>query len=138
EEIGISMREFERIAVLSSVDRRWMDHIDAMDQLREGIGLRAYGQRDPIVEYKHEGYAMFEEMSRLIQEDTMRRLYYAVLVKQPPQPPKEEEQKLVASHGGQTESAAHKTVRAGMKVGRNDPCPCGSGKKYKECCGKGK
>ena len=131
-------REFERIAVLSSVDRRWMDHIDAMDQLREGIGLRAYGQRDPIVEYKHEGYAMFEEMSRLIQEDTLRRLCYAVLVKQPPQPPREEEQKLVASHGGQTEGSAPKTVRAGMKVGRNDPCPCGSGKKYKECCGKGK
>ena len=138
EEIGVSMREFERVAVLAAVDRRWMDHIDAMDQLREGIGLRAYGQRDPIVEYKHEGYAMFEEMSRLIQEDTMRRLYYAVLVKQPPQPPKEEEQKLVASHGGQAEGAAPKTVRAGMKVGRNDPCPCGSGKKYKECCGKGK
>ncbi|MBR4444211.1 MAG: preprotein translocase subunit SecA, partial [Clostridia bacterium] len=137
-ELGVSMREFERIAVLTSVDRRWMDHIDAMDQLREGIGLRAYGQRDPIVEYKHEGYAMFEEMSRLIQEDTLRRLCYAVLVKQPPQPPKEEEPKLVASHGGQTEGAAPKTVRAGMKVGRNDPCPCGSGKKYKECCGKGK
>ncbi len=138
EEIGVSMREFERIAVLSSVDRHWMDHIDAMDQLREGIGLRAYGQRDPIVEYKHEGYAMFEEMSRLIQEDTLRRLCYALLVKQPPQPPKEEEPKLVASHGGQVEGAAPKTVRAGMKVGRNDPCPCGSGKKYKECCGKGK
>ena len=138
EEMGISMREFERMCVLTAVDRRWMDHIDAMDQLREGIGLRAYGQRDPIVEYKHEGYAMFEEMSRLIQEDTLRRLCYAVLVKQPPQPPKEEEQKLVASHGGQVEGAAPKTVRAGMKVGRNDPCPCGSGKKYKECCGKGK
>jgi len=137
-ELGISMREFERIAVLSAVDRRWMDHIDAMDQLREGIGLRAYGQRDPIVEYKHEGYAMFEEMSHLIQEDTLRRLCYAVLVKQPPQPPKEEEQKLVASHGGQAEGAAPRTVRAGVKVGRNDPCPCGSGKKYKECCGKGK
>ena len=137
EEIGISMREFERMAVLVSVDRRWMDHIDAMDQLREGIGLRAYGQRDPIVEYKHEGYNMFEEMSRLIQEDTMRRLYYTVLVKQPPQPPKEEEQKLVASHGGVSSGGGHKTVRAGMKVGRNDPCPCGSGKKYKECCGKG-
>ena len=68
----------------------------------------------------------------------MRRLYYTVLVRQPPQPPKEEEPKLVASHGGQVEGAAPKTVRAGMKVGRNDPCPCGSGKKYKECCGKGK
>ena len=135
--MGVSMRDFERIAVLSSVDRRWMDHIDAMDQLREGIGLRAYGQRDPIVEYKHEGYAMFEEMSHLIQEDTLRQLYYAVLTRTPAPKPEEEEKKLVASHGGESQSAAPKTVRAGMKVGRNDPCPCGSGKKYKECHGKG-
>ena len=137
-EIGIDMREFERVVLLSAVDRRWMDHIDAMDQLREGIGLRAYGQRDPIVEYKHEGYAMFEEMTHLIQEDTLRRLCFATLVKQPPQPPKEEEQKLVASHGGESASSAKQPVHADVKVGRNDPCPCGSGKKYKECCGKGR
>ena len=137
-EVGIDMREFERVVLLSAVDRRWMDHIDAMDQLREGIGLRAYGQRDPIVEYKHEGYAMFEEMTHLIQEDTLRRLCFATLVKQPPQPPKEEERKLVASHGGESASAARQPARADVKVGRNDPCPCGSGKKYKECCGKGR
>ena len=137
-EVGIDMREFERVVLLSAVDRRWMDHIDAMDQLREGIGLRAYGQRDPIVEYKHEGYAMFEEMTHLIQEDTLRRLCFATLVKQPPQPPKEEERKLVASHGGESTSAARQPARADVKVGRNDPCPCGSGKKYKECCGKGR
>ena len=137
-EVGIDMREFERVVLLSAVDRRWMDHIDAMDQLREGIGLRAYGQRDPIVEYKHEGYAMFEEMTHLIQEDTLRRLCFATLVKQPPQPPKEEERKLVASHGGESASAAKQPARADVKVGRNDPCPCGSGKKYKECCGKGR
>ena len=134
-EVGIDMREFERVVLLSAVDRRWMDHIDAMDQLREGIGLRAYGQRDPIVEYKHEGYAMFEEMTHLIQEDTLRRLCFATLVKQPP---KEEERKLVASHGGESASAAKQPARADVKVGRNDPCPCGSGKKYKECCGKGR
>ena len=137
-EVGIDMREFERVVLLSAVDRRWMDHIDAMDQLREGIGLRAYGQRDPIVEYKHEGYAMFEEMTHLIQEDTLRRLCFATLVKQPPQPPKEEERKLVASHGGESASAARQPAHADVKVGRNDPCPCGSGKKYKECCGKGR
>ena len=137
-EVGIDMREFERVVLLSAVDRRWMDHIDAMDQLREGIGLRAYGQRDPIVEYKHEGYAMFEEMTHLIQEDTLRRLCFATLVKQPPQPPKEEEQKLVASHGGESASSARQPVHADAKVGRNDPCPCGSDKKYKECCGKGR
>ncbi len=137
-EVDIDMREFERVVLLSAVDRRWMDHIDAMDQLREGIGLRAYGQRDPIVEYKHEGYAMFEEMTHLIQEDTLRRLCFATLVKQPPQPPKEEERKLVASHGGESASAARQPARADVKVGRNDPCPCGSGKKYKECCGKGR
>ena len=137
-EVGIDMREFERVVLLSAVDRRWMDHIDAMDQLREGIGLRAYGQRDPIVEYKHEGYAMFEEMTHLIQEDTLRRLCFATLVKQPPQPPREDEQKLVASHGGESTSSARQPVHADAKVGRNDPCPCGSGKKYKECCGKGR
>ena len=141
---GIDMREFERVALLAAVDRRWMDHIDAMDQLREGIGLRAYGQRDPVVEFKVEGYNMFEEMVRLMQEDTLRRLCFAVLVRQAPeqqaqqeQKEREEERRRVASHGGD-ESAPKRPVRAAEKVGRNDPCPCGSGKKYKECCGKGK
>ncbi len=134
-DIGIDMREFERVALLSSVDRRWMDHIDAMDQLREGIGLRAYGHRDPVVEYKMEGFAMFEEMVRLMQEDTLRRLSFAVLMRQPERE-ESEERKMVASHGGETASAPKKQAKADAKVGRNDPCPCGSGKKYKECCGK--
>jgi preprotein translocase subunit SecA len=134
-EIGIDMREFERVALLGAVDRRWMDHIDAMDQLREGIGLRAYGQKDPIVEYKIEGYNMFEEMSRLIQEDTLRRLYMAVLVKPPER--KEAAVAVAATHGGSGAASPRKPVKAGEKVGRNAPCPCGSGKKYKECCGKG-
>ena len=134
-EMGIDMREFERVAVLSAVDRRWMDHIDAMDQLREGIGLRAYGQRDPIAEYKIEGFSMFEEMVRLVQEDTLRRLYFAVLVRQQQPERKEEERKMVTNHGGDG-SAAKRPVKSDAKVGRNDPCPCGSGKKYKECCGK--
>ena len=131
-EMGINMREFERVAILSSVDRRWMDHIDAMDQLRDGIGLRAYAQRDPIVEYRLEGAAMYDEMVRLIQEDTLRRLYYAVLVRQPER--REEAKPISESHG--PAQAPKKIMKGGPKVGRNDPCPCGSGKKYKECCGR--
>jgi len=134
-DMGIDMREFERVAVLSSVDRRWMDHIDAMDQLREGIGLRAYAQRDPVAEYKIEGFNMFEEMIRLLQEDTLRRLYFAVLVRQQQPERQEEERKMVASHGDSA-SSAKKPVKSDAKVGRNDPCPCGSGKKFKECCGR--
>ncbi len=134
-DMGIDMREFERVAVLSSVDRRWMDHIDAMDQLREGIGLRAYGQHDPVAEYKIEGFNMFEEMVRLVQEDTLRRLYFAVLVRQQQPERQEEERKMVTNHSDSA-SSAKKPVKSDAKVGRNDPCPCGSGKKYKECCGR--
>ena len=135
-EAGIDMREFERVALLGSVDRRWMDHIDAMDQLREGIGLRAYGHRDPVVEYKMEGYDMFEEMIRLIQEDTLKRLYMAVLVR-PPQRREVVSEAVTATHGGSDSgSVTKKPASAGEKVGRNAPCPCGSGKKYKECCGR--
>ena len=133
-EMGIDMREFERVALLGSVDRRWMDHIDAMDQLRDGIGLRAYGQRDPINEYKVEGFDMFEEMIRLIQEDTLRRLYMAQLVRAPER--REVARPIAATHGDASQSAAKKPAVSGKKVGRNEPCPCGSGKKYKECCGR--
>jgi preprotein translocase subunit SecA len=132
---GIDMREFERVALLGAVDRRWMDHLDAMDQLRDGIGLRAYGQRDPIVEYKIEGFEMFDEMIRMIQEDTLRRLYMAVLVRPPER--KEVATPVAATHGSDNTASPKKPVKAGEKVGRNAPCPCGSGKKYKECCGKG-
>ena len=134
-DMGIDMREFERVAVLSSVDRRWMDHIDAMDQLREGIGLRAYGHHDPVAEYKIEGFNMFEEMIRLLQEDTLRRLYFSVLVRQQQPERQEEERKLVTNHSDSA-SSAKKPAKSDAKVGRNDPCPCGSGKKYKECCGR--
>ncbi|MEF9972467.1 MAG: preprotein translocase subunit SecA [Clostridia bacterium] len=131
---GIDMREFERVALMGAVDRRWMDHIDAMDQLRDGIGLRAYGQRDPVIEYKMEGFEMFEEMIRLIQEDTLRRLYMAMLVRPPER--KQIATPIAATHGGDGAAVAKKPVTSGQKVGRNAPCPCGSGKKYKECCGK--
>ena len=129
----LDMREFERVALLGSVDSRWMDHIDAMTELRDGIGLRAYGQRDPVIEYKREGYDMFEEMVHLIQEDTVRRLYFTVLAR--PIERKQVAQPIAATHG---EAAAQPAApkKAAAKVGRNDPCPCGSGKKYKNCCGK--
>ena len=132
-EVGIDMREFERVVLLSCVDHRWMDHIDAMDRLRDGIGLRAYGQHDPVVEYKLEGFDMFDEMVRLIREDTLIRLYHAQIRQniQRQQVAKPAEAKLAGQ-----ESEKPKTIKAGVKVGRNEPCPCGSGKKYKNCCGR--
>ncbi len=131
--IGIDMRELERAVLLRSVDSRWMDHIDAMDQLRDGIGLRAYGQRDPVNEYKLESYDMFEDMVQLIREDTVRKLCKIRIERAP-------ERKAVASqttvsHGEQAKQAS-KPVKVGEKIGRNSPCPCGSGKKYKNCCGR--
>ena len=132
-ESNLDMREFERVALLGSVDRRWMDHIDAMTELRDGIGLRAYGQKNPLIEYEREGYDMFEEMSHLIQEDTVRRLYFTVVAK--PVERKQVAQPIAASHGG-GEPVQKAPKKAAAKVGRNDPCPCCSGKKYKQCCGK--
>ena len=132
-EAKLDMREFERVALLGSVDRRWMDHIDAMTELRDGIGLRAYGQKNPLIEYEREGYDMFEEMSHLIQEDTVRRLYFTVVAK--PVERKQVAQPTAASHGS-SEPEKKAPKRAQAKVGRNDPCPCGSGKKYKNCCGR--
>ena len=130
---NLDMREFERVALLGAVDRRWMDHIDAMTELRDGIGLRAYGQKNPIVEYKREGYDMFEEMVHLIQEDTLRRLYFTVLAR--PVERKQVATPTAATHGN--EGPAKPVKKKEVKVGPNDPCPCGSGKKYKKCCGRG-
>ena len=126
-----NMREAERVILLRVVDQKWMDHIDAMDQLRQGIGLRAYGQRDPVVEYRVEGYEMFEEMVRSIQEETVRILFNIKIHTDVPKREKVAEP-VSASHGG---SGPKRPVVKGQKVGRNDPCPCGSGKKYKRCCG---
>ena len=130
-ENDVDMREVERVCLLRSVDRRWMDHIDAMDQLREGIGLRAYAQKDPVVEYKLEGYEMFEEMVHLIQEDTVRLLYSAMPARRLER--KEVARPIMTSGGGAPQPKAP-TRAPGQKVGNNDPCPCGSGKKYKNCC----
>lgn len=133
EELGSdTMRELERYIMLKTVDQKWMDHIDAMDQLREGIGLRAYGQRDPVIEYKFEGYEMFQDMIKNIQEDTIRYLF-RVQVKAAP----ERQQKTYnMSYSHNDDAEKPQPVRKQKKIGRNDPCPCGSGKKYKKCCGR--
>ena len=135
-EIGIEMRELERAILLRSVDSRWMDHIDAMDQLRDGIGLRAYGQKDPVNEYKLESFDMFEEMVHLIREDTVRRLCQARIERTAPQ--RKAVAHVTVTKGADTapQEAPRNPVKAAKKIGRNDPCPCGSGKKYKNCCGK--
>lgn len=131
-EIGTElMRELERVVLLRVVDEKWMDHIDAMDQLRYGVGLRAYGQRDPVIEYKFEGFEMFEEMTKNIQEDAVRIIMRSHI--DPEHVPQREKvaEPVTASHGDEPK----KPVVKNDKVGRNDPCPCGSGKKYKKCCG---
>jgi len=127
-----NMREAERVILLKVVDKKWMDHIDAMDQLRQGIGLRAYGQKDPVIEYQVEGYEMFEEMIRSIQEETVHLLYHVKVQNNMPKREKVAE----PLHTNRGDEGSQKPVVKGKKVGRNDPCPCGSGLKYKKCCGR--
>ncbi len=144
--IGIDMRELERVVLLGAIDHHWMDHIDAMDDLRDGIGLRAYGQRNPVQEYRLESYDMFNDMVHAIREDTVRRLYQARVERLP------ERQKTVDvsktqegfagedgkpnTNGQAKQGGAPASKNQPGAVGRNQPCPCGSGKKYKHCCGK--
>ncbi len=128
------MRELERVVMLRAVDEYWMDHIDAMDDLKQGIGLRAYGQHDPVIAYKEEGFEMFQAMNNAIREETVRRMFLVQL-----RPTQEVKRERVAKETG-TGAATANTVKAqpvrnkDKKVGPNDPCPCGSGKKYKQCC----
>jgi len=132
-ELHVDMREVERVMLLRSVDSRWMDHIDAMDQLRDGIGFRAYSGKNPVTEYQIEASHMFEELNHLIREDTVRRVYQTKVAVTPErvQTAKPAEARLAGDGPRQP-----RRVSASQKVGRNDPCPCGSGKKYKNCCGK--
>jgi len=123
------MRELERMVLLRMVDEKWMDHLDAMDQLREGIGLRAYGQKNPLIEYKFESYQMFQNMVDAIREDVVRYVFRVKVVQAPQQQRKTIENKY-------QDEAAPGPVHREVKIGRNDPCPCGSGKKYKKCCGR--
>jgi len=133
EEINVDMREVERVMLLRSVDTRWMDHIDAMDQLRDGIGFRAYSGKNPVTEYQIEASHMFEELNHLIREDTVRRVYQTKVQVTPErvQTAKPTEARLAGDGPRQP-----KRLKSTEKVGRNDPCPCGSGKKYKNCCGR--
>jgi preprotein translocase subunit SecA len=123
-----TMRELERVVMLRVVDSKWIDHLDGMDDLREGIGLRAYGQRDPLTEYKFEAYDAFQQMIESIQGDIVRNIFHVNIVKQP------KERKFVDNRNDA--GTVQPIVKKDKKVGRNDPCPCGSGKKYKKCCGK--
>ena len=126
------MREIERIILLQCVDSHWIDHIDAMDQLRQGIGLRALGQQDPVIAYKLEGFNMFDEMVDQIRQDTVRYLFGITIEKQPT----ERKQIVDVDNIEAPTDEPKQPVVKETKVGRNDPCPCGSGKKYKNCCGK--
>ena len=128
------MRELENLVMLKVVDSHWMQHLDAMDMLREGVGLRAYGQRDPLVEYKLEAYDMFQAMIDAIQDDVVRYMFRVNVVTQPKVEDHLQNAK-VNNPSGDSEADVKKPVVKGEEIGRNDPCPCGSGKKYKNCCG---
>jgi len=127
-----NIREVERVILLKVIDRKWMDHIDDMDQLRQGIGLQAYGQRDPVVEYKFAGFDMFDAMIDAITEETVKALTH-IQVEQKVE--REQVAKVTGTNKDETVQSAPKR-RTGRKIQPNDPCPCGSGKKYKQCCGK--
>ena len=126
------MREIERVVLLKVIDNKWMCHIDDMDQLREGIGLQAYGQRDPVVEYKVNAYEMFDSMTAAIREETVRILMH-IRVEQKVE--REPAAKVTGTNRDESAAPAPKR-RAAQKIYPNDPCPCGSGKKYKQCCGR--
>ena len=128
-------RELERVILLKNVDRYWMDHIDAMDELKKGINLRAYAQRDPVVEYRVEGSDMFDATIDQIREDTARMML-TVKLRTKEEPQREQVAKPTGTGGGGDGSDKKRPVRITTKIGRNDPCPCGSGKKYKKCCGR--
>jgi len=130
------MREIERAVLLQVVDTRWKDHLDAMDSLREGIGLRAYGQRDPLIEYRKEAFDMFQGMIQAIQEDTVT--YILRVTPRITTQVSEQPQKVTENRYDEEQPAVKTPRRIGEQVGRNDPCPCGSGKKYKKCCGANK
>ena len=135
QELGSDlMREFERVVLLRQVDIHWMDHIDAMEELKKGINLRAYAQRDPAVEYRLEGSDMFDEMIANIREETVRALFILTVRREAPK--REQVAKPMAENAGSGDGTAKKQPVRKQKIGRNDPCPCGSGKKYKNCCGR--
>lgn len=127
------MRELERVVLLKTVDRHWMDHIDAMQELRRGIGLNAYAQVNPVDEYKRQGFDMFEEMIENVRRDTARLMFLARVRGAEPQREHVAKEQMAA---GASDGSVKKGPVRKKKIGRNDPCPCGSGLKYKKCCGK--
>ena len=129
------MREVERVVLLKNVDTQWMDHIDAMDELQKGIRLRAYGQQDPVIAYREEGFDMFDAMIDTIRENTARMIL-TVRLKTPEAPKREAVAKETGTTSSDTPAVKQPVRNNGKKPGRNDPCPCGSGKKYKKCCGR--
>ena len=129
------MREVERVVLLKNVDTQWMDHIDAMDELQKGIRLRAYGQQDPVIAYREEGFDMFDAMIDTIRENTARMIL-TVRLKTPEAPKREAVAKETGTTSSDTSAVKQPVRKNGKKPGRNDPCPCGSGKKYKKCCGR--
>ena len=129
------MRELERVILLRCVDTHWMDHIDAMDELRNGIHLRAYAQHDPIVEFRNESYDMFNAMSEAICEDTAK-LILTVRIRREEDVKREQVAKVTSESSSGDVKGRTVVKTKSQKVGRNDPCPCGSGKKYKKCCGR--
>jgi preprotein translocase subunit SecA len=129
------MAELERKVLLHNVDMRWMDHIDAMEELKRGIYLRSYAQQDPVVAFRMESYDMFDEMNALIREGTVITLL-TFRLKSEEDIKREQAAKITATSGADDGSDKKRPVKKGEKIGRNDPCPCGSGKKYKKCCGK--
>ena len=133
EEIGEQLREIERVMLLKVIDQKWMDHLDNMEQMRQGINLQAYGQRDPIVEYRFLSFDMFEEMTDNIQEETVKALFHVRVVVNK-EIKRERVAEPIATNHQDTSLGAQPVVKK-EKVGRNDLCPCGSGKKYKQCCG---
>lgn len=135
------MRELENLVMLKVVDNHWMEHLDAMDMLREGVGLRAYGQKDPLVEYKFEAFDMFEAMIEAIEDDVVKYMYRVNVVTQPEAAQSHLENARTNNptlDSPEGEGGQQPIVNEGPEIGRNDPCPCGSGKKYKNCCGKDK
>jgi preprotein translocase subunit SecA len=138
------MRKLEKLVMINVIDNRWREHLLEMDYLKEGIGLRAYGQRDPLVEYKHESYNLFKDLIEEIKVDTIKLMFNAKVVTQEEgqEDRNRETVKNVRTSGpekvtsGDASKASRPEPARSEKIGRNDPCPCGSGKKYKKCCGK--
>ena len=133
--MDMGVTEVERVVLLRNVDQEWMDHIDAMEQLQDGIRLRAYAQQDPVVEYRLEGFDMFDSMIAAIRENTAKMIL-TVRLRKKEAPQREQVAKETKAGTASEEPAKKQPVRKQQKPGRNDPCPCGSGLKYKKCCGR--